>query len=144
MSGTFGGSIDSLHTLQTTTPDGRDLVFFTGTIVIIDAFPGSGEGTAVPDPDGWARGTIEVDVGPSWEQLDSVAPAAAPASFFSILFPPRGTDPGFGWATDRCNWRINVVGQLVLQIDVAVASTTADALLLRIAFQATAIGVLAS
>jgi hypothetical protein len=144
MSGTFGGSIDSLHTLQTTTPDGRDLVFFTGTIVIKDAFPGSGEGTAVPDPDAWARGIIEVFFGPNWEQLDSVAPAAAPASFFNIFFPASGTVPGFGWATDRCNWDINVFGQLVLKIDVAVASTAAKAELLRIAFQATAIGVLAS
>jgi hypothetical protein len=120
VAGTFGGDIDTLHTLKTKTPDDRDLVFFTGTIVITGAFPGSGEGTATPDLDGWSRGTIEVEVGPRWEQLENVAPAAAPASFFGFLYQPSGPERGFGWATDRCTWSTDDDGRFFLKIDVAV------------------------
>jgi hypothetical protein len=149
----FKGNIERLYTLQTTTPDGRDLVFFTGTIVIEDAFPHwlpAGEGgpeVIIPDSDtdGWRRGTVEVVVGPPWEQLEieNVAPVAAPASFFSVLSSPPGVQPGFGWATDRCYCR-TVNRMLFLDIDVAVANNTRYGQLLRIAFQVTAIGVLAS
>jgi hypothetical protein len=118
-------SIDSFHELRTKTPDNRDLVFFTGTALL----------NFVGQSSEFVRDTVTIPIGPRWARLDSVAPAAALASIFN-----NQTAVNAGWAADNCNAR-EVNGQI--ELDVAIAVSDTDGHLLRVAFQATAIGVLA-
>jgi hypothetical protein len=121
----YAQSIDSPHELRTRTPDGRDLVFLTGTAVF--DFVGTGPN--------WLRDQVWIPTGPRWQRLDNVAPAAALAAIFNV-----STAVNAGWAADNCNW-LNVNGQIVLTVSVAISDI--DGHLYRVAFQATAIGVLA-
>ena len=134
--------IDSLHTVQTTAADGRDLLFFTGTIVL-DSGPNGIFNRMELDPDGWRCAIIETNFGPPWESLDNVAPAAALASILSSGLSP-GSELTHGWAVDDCNWEVNLRRQIKLKTVVAVfdGGVGEHSTLFRVAFQATAIGVL--
>lgn len=115
--------IDSPHELRTRTPDNRDLVFLTGTA----GFTLKGTGSS------WFRDQVWIAIGPHWQRLDNVAPMAALASIYNDQ-----TAVNAGWATDNCNW-LNVNGQIVLTVSLAVSDI--DGYVLRVAYQATAIGL---
>lgn len=114
---------DSPHALYTKTPDGRDLVFMTGTAGF--SFKGSG-GT-------WKRDQAFHLVGPYWKRVDNVAPMAALASIYNDQ-----TAVNAGWATDNCNWAL-WNNRILLIVSLAVSDI--DGYVLRFAYQATAIGL---
>jgi hypothetical protein len=116
--------IDSPHELRTRTPDNRDLVFLTGTAGA--DFVGTGAA--------WRRDQVWIPIGPFWRRLDSVAPTAALGAIHN-----DHTAVDAGWATDNCNF-LNVNGQIVLTVSLAVSDI--DGQLIRVSYQATALGLL--
>jgi hypothetical protein len=115
--------IDSPHDLRTRTPDNRDLVFLTGTAGA--ELTGTGSN--------WLRDQVWIPIGPRWQRIDNVAPMAALAAISNA-----GTAVNAGWATDNCNW-LNINGQIVLTVSLAVSDS--DGHLIRVSYQATAIGI---
>jgi hypothetical protein len=120
----FATFIDSPGDLRTRTADGRDLVFLTGTAGV--DFQGTGGGFIQDD--------LLIPIGPVWRRLDGVAPTASLAAIFN-----ESTAVNAGWATDNCRFA-NFNGQILLQVAIAVSDS--DGQLLRVSFQATAIGLL--
>jgi hypothetical protein len=120
----FSSFDDSPHELRTRTPDGRDLVFLTGTAGFV--FQGTG-GSFITDD-------LFHLVGPTWARLDNVAPHAALASIFN-----RNQAVNAGWAVNNC--RFALFNQRILLI-MGIAVSDTDGLLLRASYQVTAIGVI--
>jgi hypothetical protein len=120
----FSSFDDSPHELRTRTPDGRDLVFLTGTAGFL--FQGTGGN--------FIRDDLFHVVGPTWARLDNVAPHAALASVFNA-----NTAVNAGWAVDNC--RFALFNNRILLI-AAVAVSDSDGFLLRASYQVTAIGII--
>ena len=118
--------IDNEHVLSTKTPDGRDLVFISGTAYF--ALRGTGAN--------WVRDDANAFIGPRWRRLDDVAPMAALASWLNL-----GTAVNAGAAVDNCRWARATQDSRIL-LEVAVAVSDSDGLLYRFAYTATAIGIL--
>lgn len=116
--------IQTPHETRTRTPDGRDLVFLTGTAVR----HWRGTGSA------WIRDELWIPIGPYWRRIDSVAPIAALGAIAN-----DSTAVDAGWATDGTRWA-NYNGRIVLIVNVAVRDS--DGWLFRASYQATALGVL--
>lgn len=116
--------IDSPHELRTRSTDNRDLVFLTGTAGA--DLVGRGQT--------WFRDQVWIPIGPHWQRIDNVAPVAALAAISN-----DHTAVDAGWATDNCNW-LNVNGRLVLTVSLAISDI--DGHLIRVAYQATAIGII--
>jgi hypothetical protein len=119
-------SIVNSHELRTHTPDNKDLVFLTGMAVINPGFTGTGQT--------WHADQLTITIGPVWQHIDNVAPVAALASISNDQ-----TAVDAGWATDYCTWN-NVNGKIELAVGLAVRDI--DGHVLRVAYQATAIGKL--
>lgn len=120
----WAGWIDSPQELRTKTGDGRDLVVLTG--VAVCHWKGTGGA--------WIRDELLIPVGPAWRRLDDVAPSAALAAISN-----EQTAVNAGWATDNVrwsNWNARVL------IHVAVAVSDIDGWLLRVSYNATAVGLL--
>jgi len=115
---------DSPHQLVTKTPDGRDLVFLTGTAGL--NLKGTGSS--------WFRDDVYHLVGPTWRRLDNVAPIASLGAIAN-----DHTAENAGWATDNCRWaRYN--NRILLMVATAVRDS--DGFLIRFNYQVTAIGLL--
>jgi hypothetical protein len=117
-------SIEGAGELSTKTPDGRDLVFLTGTATLF--YGGTGP-TFIHDD-------LVFPIGPIWEAVHDVAPMAALASIYNDHVANNA-----GWATDRCTFSV-ANNQIYLHVGLAVSDS--DGVLYRVAFQATAIGIL--
>ena len=120
--GRWATFIDSPHELRTRTPDNRDLVFLTGTAGV--DFRGTGGA--------WDRDDLYILIGPGWGRLDNVAPVASLAAIYNSNYAVNA-----GWATDNCRWTI--WGNQILLI-VALAVSDSDGYLIRVSYQATALG----
>jgi hypothetical protein len=116
--------VDSPHEVRTRTPDGRDLLFMTGTA----GFTFQGNAGQ------WLRDDLYVLVGPAWRRVDGVAPVASLASIYNNQQAVNA-----GWATDNCRWA--VYNSQILLI-VALAVSDIDGYVLRASYQATALGLL--
>jgi hypothetical protein len=115
---------DSPNDLRTKAPDGRDLVFLTGTAGF--DFKGSGQN--------WLRDDAYHLVGPMWEQLHNVAATASLTSSFN-----QNQAVNYGLAVDNCRWTV-YASRILLMCRVAVRDI--DAHVYRFAYQVTAIGIL--
>ena len=115
---------DSPHEVRTRTPDGRDLLFLTGTA----GFGLKGQGQT------WAGDDAYHLVGPFWRRIDSVAPMASIGSAYN-----EHTAVDAGWATDNCRW-VNYGGRILLVVFCVVSDI--DGWLYRFNYQVTALGLL--
>jgi len=121
----FAQFVDGGHALRTRSGDNRDLVFLSGTAGLF--FQGTGGS--------FIRDTLLVPFGPRWQRVDDVAPVASLASLFNVNVATNA-----GWAADNANWGV-LNNQILLFIAIAVSDS--DGQLLRVSFQASALGVLA-
>jgi hypothetical protein len=117
---------DSPHVVQTRTPDGRDLVFMTGTAGFSLKAPGQA----------WLQETFYHLIGPAWRRIDSVAPAAALASIYNQHDQPVVAP---GWAVDKCDWE---VWRSRILLVVAVGVSGIDGYVYRFSYQATGLGLI--
>jgi hypothetical protein len=116
--------IETPYEMRTRTPDGRDLDFLSGYAVF--DFQGTG-GT-------WRRDDIYIVIGPIWRRLDGVVPVVSLASISN-----QHTAVDAGWAVDNCRWT-TLGGRILLQSRVAISDS--DGHLLRLTYQATAMGLI--
>jgi hypothetical protein len=117
---------DSPDELRTLTPDGRNLVFLTGTA----GFNFKGTGPAV------RRDNALHPVGPMWQRVDDVAATAAVTSSKN---EHEAVD--YLFAIDNCRWVLAPSvppSRIILVCQVAVADI--DAHVYRFAYQVTALG----
>lgn len=114
--------IDSPHELYTRTPDGRDLVYLTGTAGC--DFRGTGSN--------WRRDQVYILAGPSWRRIDNVAPVASLAAVAN-----DGTAVNEGYAADNVNWAV-YNNRVLLVVSLAVRDS--DGFTIRVSYQATALG----
>ena len=121
----------------TQTPDGKDMVFYSGYAVFDEGIKGeSGE---------WLRvDVILMPDGPVWgvserpPALDGAVATVVPASLYN-----RNVSNNAGWAVDNCTTSLNVdTGLLAMHSRVAVRDS--DGYIFRLAYQATVIGTLAN
>jgi hypothetical protein len=130
---TIRAKLTNTHQVTTKAPDGRDLVFLTGTGIADFA------GTTSD----FIRDSLAIHLspphGPIWSIIDECAPVVALAAVWN-----GGYAVNAGWAVDWTDWTIySWPGQgthLLLTSGIAVSDT--DGILVRVSYQATALGTL--
>jgi hypothetical protein len=130
---TIRANLTNTHQVATKTPDGRDLVFMTGTGIV--DFAGN-----ISD---FIRDELAIHLsppdGPIWKSIDHCAPVVALAALWN-----GGPATNAGWAVDWTGWtEYSWPGQgphLLLASGIAVSDT--DGILIRVSYQATALGIL--
>src|SRR4051812_261612 len=128
---TIQGNLTNTHQVTTKTPDGKDLVFLSGTAIV--DFPG-----ATSD---FVREELAIHLapphGPIWFKIEQCAPVVALAAVYN-----DGTAVDAGWAVDWTEWTTySYPGQgphLLLASGIAVSD--ADGLLIRVSYQASVLG----
>ncbi len=137
----FPDRYETTHHFATKTPDGRDMVFYSGYAIFDEGIKGTGSD--------WHRvDVILVPEGPEWvipEEiedvpgiLEGVVATVVPASIYN-----RNVANNAGWAVDNCFASLESdSGLMALHSRVAVRDS--DGYMLRLAYQATAIGTIAN
>jgi hypothetical protein len=128
---TIRANLTDTHQVLTKTPDGRDLVFLTGTGIV--DFTGN--------TSDFIREELAIHLsppdGPIWSVIEQCAPVVALAALWN-----GGPAQNAGWAVDWTNWTVySWSGQgphLLLASGIAVSDT--DGILIRVSYQATALG----
>lgn len=130
---TIRANLTNTHQVRTKTPDGKDLVFLTGT--------------AIADYAGTMSDFIRDDLaihlsppnGPIWSNIDQCAPVVALAALW------HGRAVNVGWAVDWTEWTTYTwpgqPGPHVL-LDSGIAVSGTDSVLIRVSYQATVLGTL--
>jgi len=130
---TIRATLTNTHQLNTKTPDGKDLVFLTGT-AIADFVGTSGD---------WRRDSLAIHVSPPiWQAngIEDCAPVVALAALWNGSYAVNA-----GWAVDWTDWTTYAwPGEgphLLITSGLAVSDT--DGYLIRVSYQATVLGRLA-
>jgi hypothetical protein len=119
-------NIVSPHETRTRTPDGRDLLFLSGSAELPEFYQGTGSL--------WRQDELWILIGPIWRRVDSVSPMVALATISN-----EGNANNAGWSAWDARWSTHKE-RILLKATVAVRD--GDGYLPRVNYQATALGVL--
>jgi hypothetical protein len=119
----FPNFIETPHEMRTQTPDGRDLVFLSGSAVF--DFIGTGGS--------WRCDDLFLVIGPGWRRIDGVVPVVSLASISN-----QNNAVNAGWAVDNCRWT-TIGGRLIL-LQSRVCIRDSDGHPHRVTYQITAMG----
>src|SRR3712207_6757846 len=99
-------NIVSPHETRIRTPDGRDLLFLTGSAELPEFYQGTGRL--------WRQDELSILIGPTWRRIDSVAPMVALATISN-----EGNANNAGWSAWDTRWSIRKK-RILLKVTVAV------------------------
>lgn len=131
---TIRATLTNTHQVSTKTPNGKDLVFLTGTGIADFA------GTTSD----FIRDSLAIHLsppnGPIWSTIEQCAPVVALAALWN-----SGYAVNAGWAVDWTEWTTYTwpgePGPHLL-LDSGIAVSDRDGILIRVSYQATVLGTL--